>query len=279
MTHFPPISVGPLAGAESWTGLTYAMVDGYRPMVMDLHVPRGVESAPVVLWVHGGGWATGDRRQVPLQWPQQEMFERLIAAGFAVATPDYRLVREAVLPAAVHDLVAALRYLRRYAAELRLDPNRVGVWGDSAGAHLVALAALAGSAPEPDPWMLGDVGVGAGRADVSAIVYWYGASDLTVLPDLQEFLWPDASDEERAGLAARFSPVGHVRTDSPPILVMHGDQDDIAPLDQAVRLDAAARAIGAPCELDVVEGADHVFLGTPIEPLWDRAVAFLAEHL
>ncbi len=273
------MTAGPLAGARSWTGLTYALIDGHRPLVIDVHVPVGVEAAPVVLWVHGGGWATGDRRHTPLQWGQQRMFERLIAAGIAVATPDYRLTAEAALPAPVHDLIAAVRYLRHYAGELRIDPDRVGAWGDSAGAHLVTLAGLAGSAPIPDPWLVGDLGVGSGRTDVRAIVYWYGASDLSVLPDLQEFLWPYAAPAARADLARRCSPVTLVRPDSPPLLVMHGDRDTLAPLDQAVRLAGAADAVGAPCELVVVDGAEHVFVGDPIEPHWDRAIAFLGRHL
>ena len=95
---FPPLDHPPLEGARTWTGLSYAMVDGYRPMVLDLHVPTAVESPPVVMWVHGGGWREGDRRLVPLQWGQQRFFQRLLDAGFAVATPDYRLVAESSLP-------------------------------------------------------------------------------------------------------------------------------------------------------------------------------------
>ncbi|HNQ08138.1 MAG TPA: alpha/beta hydrolase [Tetrasphaera sp.] len=279
ITHFPPMTQRPFDGAQSWSGLSYALIDGYRPLVMDVHVPLGVAHAPVVVWVHGGGWATGDRRHTPLQWGQQRMFERLLGAGLAVATPDYRLTAEAALPAPVHDLTAAVRYLRHYATQLRLDTDRIGVWGDSAGAHLVTLAGLAGSAGIRDPWLLGEAGVAGERTDVRAIVYWYGASDLTVLPDLQAFLWPDADPDHRAELARRCSPVTYLRPDSPPLLVMHGDRDTMAPLDQAVRLKQAADAAGAACELVVVPGAEHVFLGAAIEPQWDHAIAFLTSQL
>lgn len=276
ITHHPPLSTAGLQGATSWTGLSYALVDGYRPMVLDIHVPQTNSPAPVVVWVHGGGWASGDRRLVPLQWGQQRLFQRIVDAGFALATPDYRLVAEAPPEAAVHDLVAAVRYLRRYAAELRLDPDRIGLWGDSAGAHLATVAGLAGSAPEPDLALLGDLGVGTGRADVAAIVYWYGASDLTVLADLLAFLWPHVEPTERAARGRRLSPVTHLRTDSPPLLVMQGDHDTISPVEQAIRLHDAARRVGARSELTVVPGAEHAFLGAAIEPLWDRAIDFLA---
>lgn len=279
ITHFPPMDYGPLQGSRTWTGLSYALIDGYRPLVLDLHVPTGVERPPVVMWVHGGGWATGDRRHVPLQWGQERMFERMLAAGLAVATPDYRLTAEAELPAAVHDLVAAVRYLRRYAEELGVDGDRLGLWGDSAGAHLAAVAGLAGSREVPDPWVLGDAGVGGGRTDVGAIVWWYGASDLTVLPDLAAWMWPTVTSDERAELARRLSPVTYLEADSPPLLVMHGDADGIAPVEEARRLHAAAQATGCRSELVIVPGTDHVFLGSPIEPHWQRAIDFMSQHL
>lgn len=278
ITFLPPLTSGPLRGARSWVGLSYALIEGFRPLTMDVHVPQGPGPHPVVVWVHGGGYVGGDRRLVPLQWGQQSLFERLLAAGIAVATPDYRLVGEAELPAPVHDLVAAVRYLRRYADELGIDADRLGVWGESAGAHLGALAGLAGCAPEPDPWLVGEVGVGHGRADVSAIVAWYGVFDLTADPDLQE-LWPNATTAQRAEWAARCSPVRLLRSDSPSLLLMHGDRDGMVPVGQSIDMQAAAAAAGARCELVVVDGSDHVFLGVPIEPQWDRAIDFLLATL
>lgn len=289
ITHVPPISGGVPAGARSWVGLSYALVDGYRPMVLDLHVPL-VASAPppVVIWVHGGGWATGDRRHVPLQWGQVAMLDLLISRGMAVATVDHRLIREATPQDMVHDLVAALRYLRRYAGELEIDPDRMAWFGDSAGAHLAAVAGLAGSAPEPDQEVLGTIGVGAGRADVRAIVYFYGASDLTVFADdaanpggvnLLEFLWPIADPQQRRELARRYSPVSYLRPDSPPVLIVQGDADTMSPVDQAHRFHAAAERVGARSELVIVPGAEHVFLGTDPAVQWQRAADFLAAEL
>ncbi|MFX0539146.1 alpha/beta hydrolase fold domain-containing protein [Ornithinimicrobium sp. Y1847] len=279
ITHFPPLDYPPLQRARSWTGLTYALVDGYRPLVLDVHVPEGVEAAPVVLWVHGGGWVSGDRRHVPLQWGQHRMFQEMIDAGLAVATADHRLLGEAPVEAAVHDLVAAIRYLRCYGEALRIDPDRVGLLGDSAGAHLAAMAGLVGSHPEPDPTLLGDLGVGGGRADVRAIVWWYGASDLTRTPALMEMMWPGESGQRRLNLARRLSPVTHLRSDSPPLLLMHGDRDSVAPVQEAQVFHAAAQAAGALSELVIVPGAEHVFLGAEIEPLWGHAIAFLRTHL
>ena len=276
LTQLPPMTFEPLARATSWQQLIYAQGGGFRPLLMDVHVPATPRPAPVVLWVHGGGWGEGDRRLVPLQWGQQEFFQQFVDAGIAVATCDYRLIAEAPVEAMVQDIVAAIRYLRRYAGELALDADRVAVWGDSAGSHLSSLAALAGSAPDPDPAILGSQGVGEGRADVTGIVWWYGASDLTVLPELCEFLWATATPEERTTLAERYSPVTHLRADSPPLLIMHGDQDTMAPFDQAVRLHEAAVAVGAPSRLLVVPGAEHAFLGADIRAQWQTGLDFLA---
>ena len=279
LTHLPPLSFEPLRGARSWTGLTYAQVPGFRPLVLDLHVPLTTRPAPLVMWVHGGGWSEGDRRLVPLQWGQQELFQRLIDAGIAVATPDHRLIGEAAPDDMVRDLVAALRYVRHYALDLGLDVDRVAVWGDSAGAHLASLVGLAGSAARPDPHFLGRLGVGAGRTDVAAIIWWYGASDLTVLPDLTESLWRGVDSEARDWLAMAYSPVSHLRADSPSMLIMHGDQDSLAPLEQATRLHERARAVGARSRLIVVPGADHVFVGADIGVQWQAAIDFLQESL
>lgn len=139
-------------------------------MTLDLHVP--VDAAgpvPVVVWIHGGGWTEGDRRYVPLQWPQQVLFEKVVAAGMAVATVDYRLLGEAPFPACIHDCVAALRYLRQYAGELGLDPARVGLWGESAGAHLAAMLAFVGSAQGTDDRLLGP---GAGGRQFHGPLLW-----------------------------------------------------------------------------------------------------------
>lgn len=279
-THLPPLDHPPLRGTRTWTGLTYAIVDGYRPMVLDLHVPTAVSAPPpVVMWVHGGGWREGDRRLVPLQWGQQTFFQAVVDAGFALATPDYRLLSESRLPGPVHDVVAAVRYLRRYAGQLGVDAARLGLWGDSAGGHLVTVVGLAAGHPAPDSWLLGATGVGDGRADVSAVVSWYGTSDLTLDPGLVATLWPDTSTPEREELARSLSPVHMVRESSPPMLLMHGDADSLSPVEQSVRLHEAAQRVGAPCELEVSPGSEHVFHGEPIEPYWDRAITFLKQHL
>ena len=125
---------------------------GYRPLLLDLYLPGPGASpgqAPVVLFLHGGGWGLGSRTEVgpPFDDWQPSFFERLAQAGFAVASADYRLSGEARFPAQLHDAKAAVRWLRRNAGEYRLDGDRIVAWGASAGGHLAALLGLTGDVP------------------------------------------------------------------------------------------------------------------------------------
>ena len=129
--------------ADIHPALTYAMPDGYRPLQLDLYVPAERSGpVPCVIWIHGGAWLFGTRQTTPDYWPAGFLFQSAIDAGLAVASIDYRHSREAPFPAQLHDAKAAIRYLRRFAGELGLDPERFGVWGESAGGHLAALVAL-----------------------------------------------------------------------------------------------------------------------------------------
>ena len=279
-THHPPISSEGVRGARSWTGLTFGLVQGYRPMTLDLHVPTDAAGpVPVVVWIHGGGWTEGYRRYVPLQWPQQVLFDKIVAAGMAVATVDYRLLAEAPLPAGVHDCVAAVRYLRRYADQLGLAPDRLGIWGESAGAHLASLVAFVGSQRDPNARLLGRVGVGEGRLDVAASVLFYGPAHLRWIMD------EVAGDDVRGALggdltlAEDLSPVNQVHHDIAPVLLMHGRDDAMVPASESVILHDALLAAGVDSTLEITDGADHCFIGAPIEPHLDRAIDFLGRHL
>lgn len=277
-TYLPPITSARVRGARSLTGLSYGVVRGFRPLVLDLHVPEGAQGpVPVVVWIHGGGWMEGDRRQVPLQWGQQVVFDTVVAAGMAVATVDYRLLGEAPFPACVHDCVAAVRYLRHFADELGLDPGRIGLWGESAGAHLAAMLAFIGSDDETDPRLLGTVGVAQGSLATRAAVLFYGPETLDALVGDHDF-GPAPFSEDPAMVRA-MAPVEQVHDGIPPVLLMHGDRDGIVDAEHSQRLHAALRAAGVDSTLEITPGADHCFLGTPIQPHLDRAVGFLAGHL
>ena len=165
-------------GSKRYEGVTYAAPAGYRPLQLDVWVPASAAPPPLVVWIHGGAWLFGDRRYLPETLRPNQLFEELINAGLAVATIDYRHALEAQFPAQLHDVKAAVRYLRAYADALGVDTSRIGVWGESAGGHLAALIALTAQRPELE----GTLGVLDESSAVDAVVDWYGVADLTLPP-------------------------------------------------------------------------------------------------
>ncbi|WKV75681.1 alpha/beta hydrolase [Streptomyces sp. PCS3-D2] len=322
MTHTPPTAfdiadmtwppppyrppVTPVTGTDGvrrFDGITYATTPGFRPRLLDVQVPAGEGPFPAVVWIHGGGWLDGDRRYPPPTVPAALLHGTVLAAGLALVSIDYRHSLEAPFPAQLHDVKAAIRYVRAFAGDLDIDPERIGVWGESAGGHLAALAGLVGPAdgapradgPDDVVALEGTQGVGAGDTGVLAVVDWYGVSDLVALaahpmpPMPSGVELPDpytallgASPAERPDLARAASPVAYARasTPPPPFLLVHGTQDGLVPYSQSEALARALEGAGGAVTLQPVEGADHIFLGSPdIAAIVEASVAFLARHL
>ena len=169
----PPSPVRRADGSRQFLGVTYAAPGGYRPLQLDVWVPATEAPAPLVVWVHGGAWMMGDRRYLPPTLRPNQLFEALLDAGLAVATIDYRFAKEARFPAQLHDVKAAVRYLRAHAEALGINVDRIGVWGESAGGHLAALVALTADRTDLE----GDLGVVGPSSAVDVVVDWYGVSD------------------------------------------------------------------------------------------------------
>jgi acetyl esterase/lipase len=289
--------------------IVYGSVFGHRPLELDLYLPDGQTRPPVVLFVHGGGWALGDRSTAGPAFPGRSLFERLAAAGFAVASADYRLTGEAVFPAQLHDVKAAVRWLRRHDDEFGFDGSRIVVWGESAGGHLAALAGLTGDSPDPflegsvaEP-PAGPVPVPGDHIDaepvstaVSGVVDWYGITDLVALapvvasgPGPAEHDSPSSPEGGLIGgqvsanpdLARAASPVSYVHAGAPPFLIMHGTADTGVPVIQGQLLAAALIDAGAKhVETEWVEGASHMWIGVPparVDEIFDSSVAFIRD--
>ncbi|MEV5518605.1 alpha/beta hydrolase, partial [Streptomyces flaveolus] len=163
-----PPAARPADGVRLLRAVPYAVHDGSRPLELDVWLPEEApdEPLPVIVFVHGGAWRTGLRDDLGPRFRtwRPGPFARLARAGFAVVCPDYRLSGEAVFPAPLDDLGAALAWLRARAADLGIDAERVVAWGESAGGHLAALLALTAGPP------------------LRGCVVWYGATDLTAAP-------------------------------------------------------------------------------------------------
>ena len=157
----------------------YARVVGFRPLMLDLYVPVAPGSVAVVVYLHGGAF-TGGTHKISRD-PLGVRVARVMAArGIAVASVGYRLSAEARFPSQVHDVKAAVRWLRHHARELGIDPDRIGVWGASAGGYLAAMLAVTEGHPELD----GRVGVVGEDSGITAGVSWYGPANLATQPRL-----------------------------------------------------------------------------------------------
>ncbi len=240
--------------------LTFATVDGTR-LQLDLHLPGDAATPPtgLIIWVHGGAWRAGSRTGVDLRG--------LTAHGWAVASVDYRLSTVARFPAQIHDIKAAIRYLRAHAAEYRFPANRFVLAGSSAGAHLAALAGVTAGVAELE----GDEGDFPRESSaVQAIVDLYGASDLTTIlaqstphglevrmPALDLLLGGQPDAPAIAPLAKLASPIFHVDAGDPPLLLEHGDRDPQMPINQAHELAGAYEQLGLPVVFKVMHGSAH----------------------
>ena len=197
--------------------VVFADVDGAK-LAMDLYVPKSAQTGPLIVWVHGGAWRAGSKSDMPLG--------ALVAAGYPVASVDYRLSTVAKFPAQVHDIKSAIRFLRAKSGELHVDAKRVVIMGGSAGGHLAALVGVTNGHRELE----GSVGAKGGSSDVQGIVSFYGGSDLTTIlsqstphglkvrvPALQLLL--GGQPEEVPALARLASPVFHLDAHDPPLLL------------------------------------------------------------
>lgn len=284
-----PVELADGIGQVRWA-VEYAAPLGYRPLLLDLYTPRAGDAPPraVVVFLHGGGWQAGSRRVFCPTWRdwRPSPFERLVAAGIAVASVDYRLSAEAVFPAQLHDVKAAVRWLRAHAGELGLEPARMVAWGESAGGHLAALLGLTGGQPDLE----GKADTARLSSDVAGVVDWYAPTDLLSMqsqmpanarnnvdaPDSRESLLIGAPVQSRPDLARRASPVTYVHPGAPPFHIAHGAEDRFVPAAQSRQLADALCAVGADVACEIIPGADHMWRGAPApEGIFEAALDFV----
>jgi acetyl esterase/lipase len=265
-------------GVKGHRDLAY-VINGHERQKLDLFVPeRSDGPLPLIIWVHGGGWQNGSKEGCP---PLRSGYT---TDGYAVASINYRLSGHATFPAQIEDCKAAIRWLRAHAKEHNLDPNRFGVWGSSAGGHLVALLGTSGDVKEFD------VGANLDQTSrVRAVCDYYGPTDFTVFvttPGFERHAAADAPEGKLLGgavlenrdKAARASPITFVSQDDPPFLIVHGDKDSTVPINQSQLLFEALKKAGIRAHFHTIQGAGHGqgFGGPEIEPM---ARAFFERHL
>ncbi|MGD1090726.1 MAG: alpha/beta hydrolase [Bryobacteraceae bacterium] len=244
------------AGGISFSDVEFGHPGGYS-LKMDADVPEGDGPFPAVVIVHGGAWVTGDRKR-----SVEPLFSPLANAGLAWFSISYRMANmadpkstptlaasAALLGGAVDDVRSAVAYIRTHASDYHIDPDRIALIGESAGAQLAAMAAL-----RPGQ-----------NGAVKAVVAFYCPSDLVTLVQTMPLI-PDSLRRAVQGTPfegillaylRELSPINWVRENAPPFLLIHGTADQIVPFQQSVDLCAAMHKSGSACELYPVEGAGH----------------------
>lgn len=218
---------------------------------------RGI-NRPAILQIHGGSWVMGDKREQG--WP---LLSHLAAHGWVCFNLNYRLSPGATFPDHLVDLKAGLAWIREHAADWGIDPSFVAVTGGSAGGHLAALMALTGNDPEYQP------GFEESDTTVQAAVPIYGVYDFTSrlgenrLPfwyrRLESQIMKAFRDEEPDKFK-RASPIDRIHADAPPFLVIHGDRDTLAPVEEARYFAAHLRNVSnAQVVYAELAGAQHAF--------------------
>jgi acetyl esterase/lipase len=251
--------------------IVFAEHDGVT-LLGDLYLPKGLAKAPVLVGVHGGGWQVGDRKFYT-HWGNY-----LARNGYAVFAIEYRLMKPGVKtwPGAVCDTKAAVQFMRAEAAEFGFDAERIGLIGDSAGAHLSALVALAGNEPLFSSQYQGDRHA-ASPAEVKAVVGFYGVYDMLAQWEHDQITRPrDQIAEKLLGgppMVSRkvyfeASPLSYVTVDknSTRFLLVYGREDDIVdPASQSERFLSALKQAGFYARQIVVPGAGHFWSVDPVD--------------
>ncbi len=287
----------------------YTLDGETHPLLLDLYLPEQTagQSLPLLLYIHGGGWIEGSKDGCP-----GEAFAR---NGYAVACVDYRLASapqgcpaELLFPAQIHDVKAAVRWLRQHADQYGLDPARFGALGDSSGGHLAALLGTSAGVPELE----GTENPGASDA-VQAVADWFGPVDITQGPVVFEddpcttnfddlnrtyggeetpyfywtlawgtFLGGSLSDPAVLGRATQATPLTYVDANDPPFLIIHGEADDMVPIEQSEALAAALNEAGVEVTFIRVPNAGHGFYTpeeTAMPEFLEPTLEFFDRHL
>ncbi|MNW31009.1 Carboxylesterase NlhH [compost metagenome] len=276
------------------------ILDNGEPHTLKMDIYQDLNQktpGPCIVYYFGGGWMYGEYQQVTQKAVYFRELVRLVEQGFTVVSPSYRLSTQSAFPACIHDCKGVIRYLKANSERYYIDPERIGVLGNSAGGHLAAMVALSANNSE----MEGDVGGNLDyTSDVKAATIFYAPTDLIEfiknsvhesvnvsgtevdntsqstedvlsnilglsgsgksIKDLYQLLESGDTDDEAWGyleLAKKCSPITYVDDDCPPILILHGGQDPLVPIEQSERLYKALLSADAEAMYISVSQANH----------------------
>jgi acetyl esterase/lipase len=253
--------------------VVYAAPGGVE-LKLDIARPDGPGPFPGVLVIHGGGWRGGDKSQ---NRPALAEFAR---RGYVAVSPQYRFCPKDVFPAQVHDVKAAVRWLRGRRDEFKLDADHIGAVGFSAGGHLSMMLGATG----PEDGLEGEVSPNAPSSRVQAVVNYFGPTDFkaTDIPPVTQPLVKDflgGTPSEKPEAAAKASPLTFISAGDPPILTYQGTKDPLVPFTQAEKLTDAMAAAGVGGRTELLLGAGHGWGDPEMKRTLEGTFAFFDAHL
>ncbi|SEM80898.1 alpha/beta hydrolase fold [Mesobacillus persicus] len=241
------------------TDITYKKI-GDRDLKMHLLLPKNNNrTLPVIIFIKGSSWGKYKPQDTLGFIPQLVRFAK---KGYIVASIEHRTSHEAKFPAQIHDVKAAVRYLKEKSDDYHINPNRIGVWGTSSGGHLAALLGTSCTAPELE----GLPNTSKQSSCVQAVVDWYGPTDFLrmrkegynaeVAHSAESILigGPILQNKEKVKTA---NPITYITKNAPPFLIMHGDKDKRVPFNQSELLYEALKKNGVDVTLYKVKGGGH----------------------
>jgi len=246
---------------------------------LDVYLAKSDNPLPVMVYFHGGGWSGGSKNNVP-SW----LTDAVRDGWCSVVSIEYRFTDVAPHPAQVNDCLRAIQFVRFNAAKWNMDPHRIGVTGGSAGGHLTLWVALHDDSADPnsiDP-------VKKLSSRVACAVSFAGPTDWSLLNEIEHkhpayrklLGYEPGTPADKMDSKAKIdvSPISFASVDDPPIMQIHGDKDDIVPLEHAQNMNERLKKVGVPTELVIVKGGDHSVAGAGLQ-VAEPATGFVRKQL
>lgn len=253
--------------------IVYAEAEG-KKLQLDIYKLKEQKDPYLIVWIHGGAWHSGSKEKPPLG---------MLEHGYALASVDFRASTEKAFPGPIHDIKASVRFLRANAAKYGYKPDKIIIWGASSGGHLAALVATTNN----NAALEGNLGNYTSTSSaVQACIDFFGPTNfLTILtqstphglnvrlPALAILLGKPV--EQVPELAKLASPVYQVKADSPPLFIVHGEQDIQVPINQSIELMSVYKSKNLPVQIEFIPNAGHSSPEYAKKELMDKMAAFL----
>ena len=251
---------------------------------LDIFLPPNAGlNTPLIVWIHGGAWNMGTRFN-DMSY-MGNTIKGLLESGYALATIEYRYSTEAIFPAPLQDCNQAIEYLYQHAAQYKLDKNRIGLIGFSAGGHLASLLALSNNNAVPSFYPNN----AKPHFKIKCVLDYYGPSDLVTLGSNPDTIVNNSRNSistllggmplQRPDIARRASPTTYVDKNDPPFFIVQGEKDESVPYTQSQMLAAWLTVNGVANQLTIVPGAPHYGVMFDAADIRKNLFAFLAAHL